>query len=57
MKNKLSQAILQPIDEELPLTVETDASDFAITATLNKNNKPWYFMRGLSLVLNESILL
>ena len=39
MKNKLSQATLQPFDEDLPFTVKTDASDFAITATLNQNNK------------------
>ena len=43
MKNKLSQATLQPIDEDLPFTVETDASDFAIAATLNQNNKPVAF--------------
>ena len=27
MKNKFSQATLQPIDEDLLFTVETDASD------------------------------
>ena len=43
IKNKLSQATLQPIDEDLPFTVETDASDFAIAATLNQNNKPVAF--------------
>ena len=43
MKNKLSQATLQPIDEDLLFTVETDASDFAIAATLNQNNKPMEF--------------
>ena len=49
MKNKLSQATLQPIDEDLPLTVETDASDFAIAATLNQNNKPVaFYARTLS---------
>ena len=58
IKNKLSQATLQPIDEDLPFTVETDASDFAIAATLNQNNKPVAFhARTLSLVLNKSILL
>ena len=43
IKNKLSQATLQPIDEDLSFTVETDASDFAIAATLNQNNKPVAF--------------
>ena len=43
MKNKLSQATLQLIDEDLPFTVETDASDSAIAATLNQNNKPVAF--------------
>ena len=47
MKNKLSQATLQPIDKDLPLTVETDASDFA--AKLNQNNKPVaFYARTLS---------
>ena len=35
MKNKLADATLQPIDEAVPFTVETDASDFTIAATLN----------------------
>ena len=43
MKNKLSQATLQPVDEDLPFTVKTDASDFVIAATLNQNNKPVAF--------------
>ena len=43
IKNKLSQATLQPIDEDLPFTVKTDASDFAIAATLNQNSKPLVF--------------
>ena len=43
IKNKLSQATLQPIDEDLPFTVKTDALDFAIAATLNQNNKPVAF--------------
>ena len=49
IKNKLSQTTLQPIDEDLPFTVKTDASDFAIVATLNQNNKPVAFhIRTLS---------
>ena len=43
MKNKLSQTSLQPNDEDSPFTVETDASDFAIAATLNQNSKPVAF--------------
>ena len=43
IKNKLSQATLQPIHRDLPFTVETDASDFAIAATLNQNSKPVAF--------------
>ena len=43
MKIKLSQAILQPIDKDSPFTVKTDASDFAIAATLNQNSKPVAF--------------
>ena len=57
IKNKLSQATLQSIDEDLPFTGETDASDFAIAATLNQKTSQWHFIHGLSLVLNKSILL
>ena len=37
MKNKLANTTLQPINESLPFTVETDASHVAIRATLNQN--------------------
>jgi len=43
IKSKLADATLQPIDEDAPFTVETDASDFAIGATLNQNGKPVAF--------------
>ena len=43
MKDKLAKATLQPIDEAIPFTVETDASDFAISATLNQNGRPVAF--------------
>ena len=71
MKNKLSQVTLQLIDEDLPFTVETDASNFAIAATLNQNSKPVafhaqtlyslysyiYIILYLYSILNKSILL
>ena len=43
MKNKLAEATLQLIDETVPFAIETDASDFAIGATLNQNGKPVAF--------------
>ena len=43
MKNKLADATLQPIDEAVPFTIETNASDFTIAATLNQNGKPVAF--------------
>ena len=39
MKNKLANAILQPINKAVWFTVKTDASDFTIAATLNQNGK------------------
>ena len=49
MKNKLSQATRQPIDKNLPFTVENHAPDFAIAATLNQTASQWHCMRGLFL--------
>ena len=46
MKKKLADATLQPIDEAVPFTVETDASDFTIAAILNRNGKPVAFHVG-----------
>ena len=46
MKNKLADATLQPIDEAVPFTIETDASDFTIAAALNQNGKPVPFHAG-----------
>ena len=34
---------MQPIDENILFTVETDASDFAISATLNQGGRPVAF--------------
>ena len=37
LKKEIAGAVLVTIDPKLPLVVETDAFDFAITATLNQN--------------------
>ena len=50
LKNQLARASLHPVDESIPFIVETDASDFAIAATLNQNGRPVSFhARTLSL--------
>ena len=43
MKHELESATLQTIDEKLPFTVETDASDFALAAILNQGGRPVAF--------------
>ena len=40
LKQALASAALHPIDSTLPLTVETDASNFAIAGTLNQKGRP-----------------
>ena len=50
LKDTLASATLQPIDFFQPLTVETDASEFAIAATLNQDGRAVAFhSRTLSL--------
>jgi len=43
VKQDLASATIQPINESLPFTVETDASDFAIAASLNQDGSPVAF--------------
>ena len=39
LKQEFAGAAMQGIDENIPFTVETDASDFAISATLNQDGR------------------
>ena len=43
LKQALASAVLHPIDNTLPLTVEIDASDFPIAGTLNQASHPIAF--------------
>ena len=43
LKTVLADATLQPLEEGVPYTVETDASNFCISATLNQNGRPVAF--------------
>ena len=52
LKQELASATLQRIDENVPFTVETDASDFAIAAILNQGGRPVAFF-SRSLTSNE----
>ncbi|XP_055869763.1 uncharacterized protein LOC129923337 [Biomphalaria glabrata] len=49
LKHELENAAVSTIDYNRPLTVETDASDIAITATLNQDGRPVaFFSRTLT---------
>ena len=43
LKKDVANAVVDCIDESIPFTVETDASDFSIAATLNQNGRPVAF--------------
>ena len=43
LKLELANAAMQPIDENIPFVEDTDASDFAISATRNQDGRPVAF--------------
>ena len=52
LKDKLVSAAPQIIDENVPFVVETDASDNAISASLNQHDRPVAFFSRM-LTKNE----
>ena len=55
VKQDLASATLQPINESSPFTIETDASDFAIAASLNQDGRPVAFHSRTYLLANNAI--
>ena len=44
LKDELARVALSPINEDIPFVVECDASDVAISATLDQNGRPVAFL-------------
>ena len=44
LKDELAQVTLSPSNEDIPFVVECDASDVAISASLNQNGRPVAFL-------------
>jgi len=49
LKDDIANSAVQTVDGSLPLVVETDASEYAIAATLNQSGRPVaFFSRTLT---------
>ena len=49
LKREIQNSVVAGIDKSKPFVIETDASDFAIAATLNQEGRPVAFLsRGLN---------
>ncbi|PFX19707.1 Retrovirus-related Pol polyprotein from transposon gypsy [Stylophora pistillata] len=57
LKKELERASLHSVDESLPFIVETDASETALSATLNQAGRPVPLIPGHSKEVNYTILL